>query len=149
MNSVKAKTQLFHDLYTISKHKISVLIDVKPSNSQNKIQNPEFKIILLVFWDSQKPTSYWENKINKKETKLRRSHTLGVQLGSVYYKCILYNNQMKIVFIKKILNFVLPFPILPIAKNKSLFLLAPLGFAQFGSSFGIRKKRESSKRELE
>ena len=36
--------------------------------------------------------------MNKKEAKLRRSHTLCVQLGLVYCKCILYNNnQMKIV----------------------------------------------------
>ena len=94
------------------------------------------------------PTS-GKNKINKKEAKLR-SHTLCVQLGLVYCKCILYNNnQMKIVFKKKTLNFVLPFPTLPIAKNKSLFLLATLGFAQFGSSFVISEKRDSSKRELE
>ena len=57
---------------------------------------------------------------------------------------------MKIVFKKKTLNFVLPFPTLPIAKNKSLFLLATLGFAQFGSSFGIygkkRKKKKKKKR---
>ena len=150
MNNVKPKTQLFHGFYIIRKHMIFVLTDVKPSNSQNKIQNIEFKIILLVFWDNEKPTSKWKNKINKKEAKLRRSHTLCVQLGLVYCKCILYNNnQMKIVFEKKTLNFVLPFPTLPIAKNKSLFLLAPFGFAQFGSSFGISEKRESSKRELE
>ena len=66
-----------------------------------KYRTPEFKIILLVFWDSEKPTSKWKNKINKKEAKLWRSHTLCVQLGLVYCKCILHNNnQMKIVFEK-------------------------------------------------
>ena len=55
----------------------------------------------MVFRDSEKPTSKWKNKINKKEGKLRRNHTLCVQLGLVYCKCILYNNnQMKIVFEK-------------------------------------------------
>ena len=33
MNSVKPKTQLFQGIYIIRKHMISVLIDVKPSNS--------------------------------------------------------------------------------------------------------------------
>ena len=69
MNSVKPKTQLLHGFYIIRKNMISVLIDVKPSNSQNKIYNLEFKIILLAFWDSEKPTSKWKNKINKKDDR--------------------------------------------------------------------------------
>ena len=36
---------------------------------------------------------------------------------------------MKIGFEKKNLNYVLPFPTLPIAKDKSLCLHTPLGFA--------------------
>ena len=66
------------------------------------MNNPKCGIVhYWFFWDSEKPTSKWKNKINKKEAKLRRSHTLCVQPGLVYCKCILYNNnQMKIVFEK-------------------------------------------------